>query len=327
MALSYKPMHGILVATMNPYKKAVAGSLDPVCVNLEPIEEYAEYLRSSGASGVFVCGTTGDYSILSMEERMQLQSGWLQSKVRNKFEHVIVHIGSQVWSEMIALGKHACEQGASAVCVTFPSFPHHAPKTASQFIHYLSAISHALPNIPLLVYNIEGATPPQHLNNLYPLLNQAIQQNSIPTFKGVKYTSANFIDAYDLVSKLNIDVAIGCDEKMLPAYSMGFESFIGSTYNVFCDSFVKVKSLMDDGKVNESKELFNKLFLAIRLLCSRGYFKLNQRVATNRVLEAKCGFSLGNETKYYYISTEENLKIANEVCDELWEKFPELFQY
>ena len=38
-------------------------------INIDPIPEYSEFLQNNGVNGVFVNGTTGECSVLSMSER------------------------------------------------------------------------------------------------------------------------------------------------------------------------------------------------------------------------------------------------------------------
>ena len=298
-ATSYSPMKGIIAATLNGYKKSKDGS--SVEVDISYVESYAQYLSKNGCSGVFICGTTGDFSLLSLDEKLQLQEAWLQPQVRALFQHVIVHIGSPVFSDMIKLGTHATENGATAVCVTFPAFPGHAPQKEEQLVKYLSEISRQLPKIPLLLYNVEGSTPTAHLRGLFPLLANDIQQK-VPTFTGLKFTYPNLIDAVDVKTRLaHLDVAFGSDELMLPALSVGFRSFIGSTFNLFSASCKKLLELYSSGQVDEAQSLYARLFIAIRYLNSKGNFLLNLRVLTNEVATSDT-FTLGNFSKGTFIT-------------------------
>ena len=217
------PMKGIQVAAITPFKRNPENNPhQPYTIDTSVIEHYSSYLSQNGASGVFVGGVTGDFTILTTEERLDLQAAWLQTSIRSKLNHVIIHIGGPFFEDVIKLGVHASENSASAVAITFPSFPAHAPQTETHLIEYLSRVSFALPDIPLLIYNISGTTPSHYVNNLYPLLKKAIDGNKVPTLVGLKYSSTNFIDAFELKTYLGLDIAIGCDEQMLAACAMGF---------------------------------------------------------------------------------------------------------
>ena len=72
----FTPMKGIQVAVVTPFKRTSdnSGNNSPtVTVDVEPIDKYSEYLQANGASGVFVNGVTGDFSVLTLDERLQLQ--------------------------------------------------------------------------------------------------------------------------------------------------------------------------------------------------------------------------------------------------------------
>ena len=55
---------GLIAATFTPFKND--GTL-----NLKIIPAYAEKLKKDGASGVFVCGTTGEGMFMTEEERIE----------------------------------------------------------------------------------------------------------------------------------------------------------------------------------------------------------------------------------------------------------------
>ena len=306
-------MEGILVATLNPYRRSVeheetstTGECEDVELDLSVIESYAQYLSGEGGcSGVFVCGSTGDFSLLSLEERLQIQGAWLKPEVRNLFQHVIIHIGSPVFSHMIQLGKHASQNGATALCVTFPAFSGHAPKTEQQLVEYLSQISGQLPDTPLLLYNVEGSTPAPYLQGLYPVLSSEDFRKRVPTFTGLKFTYPNLIDAVDVKTRLpHLDVAFGCDELALSAMAVGFTSFIGSTYNLFGSTFKSLQQLYSSGQVEQAQDLYSKLFSAIRYLNSKGNFLMNLRVLTNDITTKK-GFTLGNFSKSSFMTSKD----------------------
>ena len=58
-------LDGLIAATHTPFHED--GNID-----LGKIEAFAERLVRDGVQGVFVCGTTGEFSSLSVEERMQV---------------------------------------------------------------------------------------------------------------------------------------------------------------------------------------------------------------------------------------------------------------
>ena len=316
----YTHMQGLNVAVLATYKTESENQPGTVEIDCSKIERYADYLSSNGARGVFVCGTTGDFSVLSVGERLRIQEAWLTPSVTDKFEHVIVHIGSPVWEDLVALGTHATERGASAVAVTFPSFPHHSPQTPQHMLQYLVRVSHALPNTPLMLYNIQGATNPQFFNDLHPILKEVKAQ--IPNFVGVKYTSTNFIDAFEIFTQLKLDVGIGNDEKIFAACAMGFKHFICATGNLFCQKHCELLSLFSSGEINEAQELARRLFDATRMISSEGYLKLTLRTATNRIMKLKYGLDLGPVNFPFLV--QEDYQLAEKLTECLFKEFGDL---
>ena len=183
-------------------------------------------------------------------------------------------------------------------------------------------VSKSLPEIPLLIYNITGTTPPSFLNNLLPVLQKAITQNRVPTLVGLKYSSANFIDAFEIMKQLQLDISIGCDEQMLAGCVMGFPSFIGSTYNIFGTKFNQVLKLMEQGQVKDAQLLSDRLFEAIRYLTS-GCYKMTLRMTLNRILQTSFDVTIGEDTKYQFLS-EDDHKSSQKLVNEFMKKYQDL---
>ncbi|XP_075249875.1 N-acetylneuraminate lyase B-like [Convolutriloba macropyga] len=316
---SLKPINGILAAVLNLHRVNEFGL---TVVDVTEVNAYANYLCKNAIKGVFVCGTTGDFSILSVDERLQIQEAWLEPSVRDMFEHVIVHIGTPVWEDLVRLGRHAGERGASAVAVTFPSFSHHAPQTQEHLIEYLAQVSEALPEVPLMLYNIHGGTPLKFFNNFFALIKAALDSGKVPTLAAVKYTSSNFIDAFEILNQIDsVQMCFGCDELILPTLSSGFKALIGSTYNLFGRSCAQMLELVQSYRPDEAKDIYKKVFGAIRFMNSEGIFMLNLRVTTEKLLQyRKYNFSVGERSKLTFVKSKD-LDIAEKVSNTILEKY------
>ena len=320
-------MKKILAAVLNPYRRSVEqeetssrGECGGVELDVSVIESYAHYLSGEGGcSGVFVCGSTGDFSLLSLEERLQIQGAWLKPQVRNLFQHVIIHIGSPVFSHMIQLGKHASQNGATALCVTFPAFPGHAPKTEQQLVEYMTKLCSLFPQTAMMLYNIAGSTHPNFHNNFFPL---AQELENINNFVGMKYTSPVYADAFEILNNTSLDVALGCDEKVLDAYEIGFKAFIGATFSFVGRHILDILRKHDDGKKDEAEKLFVNIKHIASRLQSEGIFFYNVRLLTNKYMNIIGVGSLGNDSRFYFLTEEDKIK-AEQMADEIINEFRE----
>jgi N-acetylneuraminate lyase len=84
----------------------------------EAIGPYAAFLESHGADGAFVCGTTGEGILLSLEERRRIARAF-RAVLRGV---LVVHAGAQTTTDTAALAADAAELGADAVAVIPPPY-------------------------------------------------------------------------------------------------------------------------------------------------------------------------------------------------------------
>jgi len=105
-------LKGLIAAPFTPMKPDGA-------LNLNAIEQQAAGLISSGVSGAFVCGTTGEGLSLSIEERMKAAERWVAVAKTNL--SVIVHVGCNNLAESRTLAEHAQRMGAHSVATMGPT--------------------------------------------------------------------------------------------------------------------------------------------------------------------------------------------------------------
>ena len=93
-------------------------------VNLSAMKELVKIYKTKGVSGVYVCGSTGEGFLLSVEERKQVAAA-VKEAAGDDFT-VIVHVGCASTKESIELAKHAESIGADAASAV-PSVYYHLP--------------------------------------------------------------------------------------------------------------------------------------------------------------------------------------------------------
>src|SRR6188474_1653263 len=112
------PLHGLVAATHTPFHADGA-------LNLAAVEKQAAHLLNDGVVNVFIGGTTGESSSLTLEERHALAQRWCEV-TRGTALRVIVHVGSNCLTDARALAAQAQQLGAVAIAALAPSYfkPH-----------------------------------------------------------------------------------------------------------------------------------------------------------------------------------------------------------
>src|SRR5688572_32020682 len=141
-------LHGLIAATHTPFHPD--GSL-----NLAVVETQAAHLLRNGVKTVFIGGTTGESSSLTVEERLALAKRW--SEVARGTEiKVIVHVGGNCIADARALAAQAQQLGATAISALSPSY--FKPRSLQTLIACCADIASAAPDIPFYYYDIPSLT-------------------------------------------------------------------------------------------------------------------------------------------------------------------------
>lgn len=134
-------------------------------VDVETLGGHVHWLLQRGVSGLYVCGTTGEFALLSVAERKQV-AAVVTAEVAGRVP-VVIHVGCMTTADTVALARHAEEAGADAIAVVTPWY--HAYDEEALFAHYRT-VATAVPDMPVLLYHI----PSHGRNEVSPGLLQRL---------------------------------------------------------------------------------------------------------------------------------------------------------
>lgn len=213
-----KQLNGYIVAPFTPMQ--TNGN-----VNLELIPEYADFLIRNGLDGVFVCGSTGEGALLTLEERKAVAEKWIN--VCGGKMKIVVHTGECNLRDQQDLAAHAEQIGAWAVATMAPAFL--PPKRNEELLALCRTVASAAPSLPFYYYHIPALNG-VHLS-VFELLKAADKE--IPNFAGVKYTSPTMFEFEQcrLLAGGKFEMLWGLDEMFLDGLAYGNRCGVGGTYN------------------------------------------------------------------------------------------------
>ena len=167
------------------------------------IGPYAAFLESNGADGAFVCGTTGEGILLSLEERRRVARAF-RAAVRGV---LVVHAGAQTTADTAALAADAAELGADAVAVIPP--PYFPLDDDALTAHFVAAARACAP-LPFYCYAFTARSG-------YPLPVEVIRRirESVDNLAGLKVSESPFERVAPYL-ELGLPVLIG-NEPLIPA--------------------------------------------------------------------------------------------------------------
>lgn len=267
---------GFIVAPFTPMNQD--GS-----INYSMIKPYAEMLIRNELDGVFVCGSTGEGALLTIDERKAVAEQWVEAAGGRL--KVIVHTGGTSLADQTTLAAHAQEIGAFGVGSMAPSFL--PPRRTEDLVAYCAAIAAAAPELPFYYYHIPALTGVNL--PIVPLLKAV--DGVIPNFAGVKYTADNMYEACQakLVADGKFEILHGLDETFLSALAYDLrDGGVGGTYNHIFPIYKKMRQAWDKGDIETARslQLVSQSFINI-LPLYRGNIGCGKRIM--KFLGIDCG--------------------------------------
>ena len=121
-------------------------------INFKVFEEFIELQINSGINALVVCGTTGEASTMSQNEKIDLIKCAIS--VTNKRVPIIVGTGSNNTAEAIEMSKIAESLGVDGVLVVTP---YYNKTTQKGLVAHYKAIAESI-SIPIILYNVPSRT-------------------------------------------------------------------------------------------------------------------------------------------------------------------------
>lgn len=236
------------------FKGFMAPVFTPFCgdgsVNFEAIERYAELLNSKGITAVLVNGTTGEGTLLTIEERKETTEKW--SEVCKKLEMALmVQISGCSFIDVISLAKHASLLEVDGV-LCLPEL-YFKPKNVETLVEYLKEVSDCCPSTPLYYYHIPKLT---NVHLPIPRLMQ-LANDKIPTFMGIKFSASDLDQGIQCLE--HGKVFLGSVTILCGALTLGFDCAIMTLVNIKPEMCLEIQKLMKLEKVSEARKIQNIL--------------------------------------------------------------------
>lgn len=251
------PLHGLVAATHTPFHSD--GSL-----NLAAVELQAAHLLRNRVLIAFVGGTTGESSSLTLEERRQLSTRWMEV-TRGSELKVVVHVGSNSLSDSRALATHAQELGVVALSAVAPSY--FKPRSLEILIDCVAEIAGAAPETPFYHYDI----PP--LTGIHFPMMDFLQKapERVPNLAGIKFSNPDLMTYVQCLQTGRWDVPWGIDEWLLGALATGARGAVGSSYCFAAPVYHSLIDAFEKGDLAAARVAQWRSTRIIALLAGYGY--------------------------------------------------------
>lgn len=233
-------------------------------VNYPVIDSYAEWIASNSIQGVFVCGTTGEFSSLTLPERKLILERWVAA-ARKRFV-VLAHVGSNCQKTSIELAAHAAGNGADGIASISPSF--FKPATVNELINFFEPVAGAASRLPFYYYNMPSMTGVDLSVKTFLLEGK----KRIPNLAGTKFTHNNLMEmgvCLDL-NDHEFEVLHGYDEILISGLAMGARAGVGSTYNYIPKVYDGIFKAMENNDQETARSLQMKSIRTVEVIIKYG---------------------------------------------------------
>lgn len=247
-----KNLTGIFPALPTPFTKDDR-------INEKALETLININIEKGVNGFYVCGSTAEAFLLTLEERKHILE-IVKQTVGGKAA-IIAHIGCISTSQAIELAKHAEKLGVDAISSIAPFYFKFSFDEIKNY--YYSIIDRV--NLPMIIYNFPGVSGVSFTDDT---IGEFMHNER---FIGIKHTSSDFYMLervkYNFKNKIVLN---GFDEMFLAGLSMGADGGIGSTYNFMAEKFITIKKYFEQGDIQKAQRIQNDANTIIKELLKIG---------------------------------------------------------
>ncbi len=214
---------------------------------------------NQGACGFYICGSTGEGPVITTNMRKEIAETVVEHN--NGRGLIVNHIGAAATMDAFDLARHAKECGCDAVSSVVPNF--YFKHTDDEIIDYYKKIAD-VSELPVIAY-VQNLLTSDSVN----LMRRLIEVDGVI---GCKFTLTDFY-SMRRIKELNggdINVINGPDEMIICGLSMGADAGIGSTYNLMCAEYVKLRNQFLAGDIEGARQTQYKVNKVTEILIKYG---------------------------------------------------------
>ena len=244
MTMKLDWMRGCATAIVTPFKSD--GSVDE-----DRMRALVDRQINGGVKLLVPCGTTGESATMSEEEDARVIA--LTIEVASGRAKVIAGAGSNSTAAAIEYSKRSQDAGADAALQVAPWY--NKPTQEGLYAHF-RAIAEAVPDLPIMLYNVPGRTS----SNIAAQTTLRLARDC-ENIVAVKEASGNLSQIMEILHERPQGFAVlsGDDAVTLPLIALGADGIVSVASNEIPDLMSHMTNLALDGKWDEARELHYRL--------------------------------------------------------------------
>src|ERR1051326_7074747 len=244
MTIQREWMRGCATALVTPFTSA--GSIDE-----ERLRALVDRQINGGGKLLGPCGTTGESATMTEDEDARVIG--ITIDVARGRAKVIAGAGSNSTASAIDYSKRARDAGADAVLQVAPWY--NKPTQEGLYAHF-RAIAEAIPDLPIMLYNVPGRTS----SNIAAQTTLRLARDC-ENVVAVKEASGNLSQIMEILRErpAGFSVLSGDDAVTLPLIALGAQGIVSVASNEIPDLMSRMTSLALEGKWDDARALHYRL--------------------------------------------------------------------
>lgn len=244
MTMKIDWMRGCATALVTPFK--ADGAFDE-----DRMRALVDRQINGGVRLLVPCGTTGESATMTEEEDARVIATTID--VARGRAKVIAGAGSNSTASAIDYSQRARDLGADAVLQVAPWY--NKPTQEGLYAHF-SAIAHAVPEMPIMLYNVPGRTS----SNIAAQTTLRLAREC-ENIVAIKEASGNFSQIMEILRErpTNFSVLSGDDAVTLPLIALGGDGIVSVASNEIPDLMSQMTNLALEGKWDAARELHYRI--------------------------------------------------------------------
>src|SRR5262245_21447840 len=244
MTMKLDWIRGCATALVTPFNSD--GSIDE-----ERMRALVDRQITGGVRLLVPCGTTGESATMTEEEDARVIA--MTIEVARGRARVIAGAGSNSTASAIDYSQRAQDAGADAVLQVAPWY--NKPTQEGLYAHF-RAIAEAVPDMPIMLYNVPGRTS----SNIAAQTTLRLARDC-ENVVAVKEASGNLSQIMEILRErpANFAVLSGDEAVTLPLIALGAEGIVSVASNEVPHLMSRMTELALDGKWDEARELHYRL--------------------------------------------------------------------
>jgi len=299
-------------------------------IDFNGLETLVNFQISQGVSGILAVGTTGESATLDPEEHTAVTKRVYARCVARST--VIAGTGCNCTRKAMENTKKAYDIGVRTVLLVDPYY--NGPSSLEIRREYIAPIAEKFPELQIIPYVIPGRTGTQLLPQDIAMLHR-----QYPNVQAVKESTGDF-ENMKLIRRLcgeNFYILSGDDDKtfkMMTDMEIKASGVVSVVSNIAPAAVQKMASLILDGKIDDAKNLcdkLNPLFQIVTVKTTEETPFGNATVKARNPLPCKTlmnilGMPAGPLRPPLGKMTQKGLEVVLKAAREVYEKSPEILE-